>query len=247
MEISIEQNLNSIKKYIPLAHLICFVPIKSLKSKIVSKLIQFGIEIIKIPNSNQNIVNRRFIESYKYLKKNKKFYERILLIDLKDVFIFGDIFATIGQNDFFVNYNCNKESKNLENCTKFFKSINKEWFRKNMNKDNTKKKEVNKFSKIDPITIIAGVFIGGFKYVFKFLELFSHKLIQFNNKNQISKFGYDQILFNYLFYLGYFNKFNLKAISCEQRMCFRPQNLLFNKKTTTLYPKINHNKWSLNF
>ena len=90
MEISIKKILNSIKNSIPFAHIICFVPKQSLKSKIVSRLIKFGIDIIKISNSNENIVNRRFIESYKYLKK-KKFYERILLIDLKDVFIFGDI------------------------------------------------------------------------------------------------------------------------------------------------------------
>jgi hypothetical protein len=61
MEISIEKNLNSIKNSIPMAHLICFVPIQSLQSKIVSRLIQFGIEIIKISNSNEIIANRRFI------------------------------------------------------------------------------------------------------------------------------------------------------------------------------------------
>ena len=173
MEISIEKVLNSIKKSIPFAHLICFVPIKSLGSTIISKLMQFGIEIIKISNSNEIIANRRFIESYNYLKKEKKNYERILLIDFKDVFIFGDIFATIGENDFFVNYNCNKESKNLKECNKFFNSINKKWFQQNMNKYNTNKKEVNKFKKKDPITLVVGVFIGGIKYFFKFLELFS--------------------------------------------------------------------------
>jgi len=234
MEISIEKILNSIKSSIPFAHIICFVPIQSLKSKIVSRLIQFGIEIIKISNSNENIVNRRFIESYKYLKKNR-FYERILLLDLKDVFIFSDIFATIGHNDFFVNYICHKESKNLENCSLFFNSINKKWFQQNMNEYNTNKKEVSKFLKLNPITINAGVFIGGIKYIYQFLKLFSHKLIEFNDKTQMKNFGYDQILFNYLFYLGYFDKFNIKAIGCEQRMCFRPKNLLFNKKTTKFF------------
>ena len=173
MEVSIERMLNSIKNSIPFAHIICFVPIKSLKSKIVSRLIQFGIDIIKISNSNENIVNRRFIENYKYLKQKKKFHERILLLDLKDVFIFGDIFATIGYNDFFVNYVCHKESKNLENCTLFFDSIHKKWFQQNMNEYNTKKKEVNKLLKLNPIAINAGVFFGGIKYVYQFLKLFS--------------------------------------------------------------------------
>ena len=103
MEKSIENVLNSYRYSIPLAHLICFVPIKLIKSKVVSILKKYGIEIIKISNSNEHIANRRFIESYNYLKKNKNFYERVLLIDLKDIFIFGDIFATIGRNDLFAN------------------------------------------------------------------------------------------------------------------------------------------------
>ena len=235
MEISIEKVLSSIKNSIPLAHLICFVPINSIKTKIVSKLKQFGIEIIKIQNSNGIIANRRFIESYIFLKKKKNIYERVLLIDLKDIFIFGDIFATIGKDDLFVNYNCNKESKYLENCKKFFNSINKKWFQENMNEYNTNKNEVQKFKKMKPTTLIVGVFIGGITNFFKFIESFSHNLIQFNNKNQMKNFGYEQALFNYLFYLGYFDKFNLKAIGCEQRMCFRPANLLFNKKTTIFF------------
>ena len=173
MDISIEKVLNSFRNSIPLAHLICFVPLNSIKTKIVTKLKQFGIEIIKIQNSEDNIANRRFIESYLYLKKNKNLYERILFTDLKDIFIFSDIFSTIEQNDLFVNYNCNKESKNLENCTKFFDSINKNWFQQNINQYNTNKKEVNHFIEIKPITIIVGVFIGGINNFFKFVELFS--------------------------------------------------------------------------
>ena len=235
MEISIEKVLNSLKNSIPLAHLICFIPLNSQKTKIFSKLKQFGIKTIIIPNSNENIANRRFIESYKFLKKNKNFYERVLLIDLKDIFIFGDIFATIGKNDLFVNYNCNEESKHLKNCTKFFNSINKKWFEQNINKDNANQNEIKQFIHYKPITIIVGVFIGGINIFFEFIKLFSRKLIQFNNKNQMNNFGYEQVLFNYLFYLGYFDKCNLKAIGCQQRMCFRPLNLLFNKKTTKFY------------
>ena len=235
MELSIEKVLNSYRNSIPFAHLICFVPKKSIKTKIVSILKKYEIEIIIIPNSKEHIANRRFIESYNYLKKNKHYYQRVLLIDLKDIFIFGDIFATIGENDLFVNYNCNKESQNLENCTKFFNSVNKKWFNQNINNYNTNKNEFNKFIDIKPITIIVGVFIGSIKNFFKFIEIFSHKLIEFNNKNQMDNFGYEQVLFNFLFYLGYFKKSNLKAIGCEQRMCFRPKNLLFNKKTTKFF------------
>ena len=105
--------MNSFQYSIPLAHFICFVPEKSKNCIIVSILKKFKIEIIIIPNSNEHITNRRFIESYKYLKKYKKLYERVMHIDIDDIFIFGDIFATIGTNDLIVNYNCNNESINL--------------------------------------------------------------------------------------------------------------------------------------
>lgn len=234
MEMSIEKVMNSFQYSIPLAHFICFVPEKSKNSIIVSKLKKFNIEIIIISNTNEHITNRRFIESYKYLKEKKNLYERVLHIDIDDIFIFGDIFATIGKNDLYVNYNCNNESGGLINCKKFFNSINKKWFNENMNENNTNKKEVYKFRKMEPITIIAGVIIGGINKFYEFIKILSYKLIEFNNKNQMKNFGYDQIIFNYLFYLGYLDKCNFKIIGCDQRMCFRPQNLLFNKKTTKI-------------
>ncbi len=232
MENGIEKILKSFKFSIPNATIICFVPENSLKNKIVDIIKKFDIEIIQIPNSNENIANRRIIESYNYLLKKKNFFERVLHIDFDDIYIFGDIFATIGNNDLFVNYICNTESKNLENCKYFFQSINKKWFEQNMNKHNTNESEVIKFKKMKPITINVGVFIGDINNFFKFIEIYSQKLIQFNNNNQMRNFGYEQVVFNYLFYLGYFNKINLKAIGCEQRMCFRPENLYFNNETT---------------
>ena len=110
MEIS---NYEFLQHSIPLAHLICFVPLNSIKTKSFSRLKEFGVEIITNPNSKEIIANRRFIKSYIYLSR-KNFYERVLLIDLKDIFIFDDIFGTIGKYDFFVNYICNNESKKLE-------------------------------------------------------------------------------------------------------------------------------------
>ena len=234
IEIAIENVLDSFKNSIPNAYFICFVPQKSINNKIIEKIKKFNIEIIEISNSNEHITNRRFIETYKYLKEKKNDFERVLHIDLNDIYIFGDIFSTIGEDDLYVNYNCNIESKKLEYCRHFFKSINKKWFKKNINKYNSNKREIKNFKRKKPHTIIAGVFIGGIKNFYKFIEIYSQKLIQFNNKNQMKNFGYDQILFNYLYYNGYFQQSNLKVIGCEQRMCFRPRNLLFNNKTTKI-------------
>ena len=232
MEISIDKILNTIQYSIPKAHIICFVTEKSMESKIIGMLVKNNIEIIKIQNSKEHITNRRFIESYNYLKKNKHLYERVLHMDFNDIYIFGDIFATIGENDLFINYECDLESKTLKNCKHFFNTCNKQWFEQNMNNNNTNKTEVNQFIKNNPLLLNAGVFIGGINNFFNFCKIISIQLLKFNNQNQMNNFGYDQILFNYLFYLGYFKQINLKPIGCEQRMCFRPKNLLFNNKTT---------------
>lgn len=61
MEIS---NYEFLQHSIPLANLIWFVPLNSIKTKIVSRLKEFGVEIITIPNSKEIIANRRFIKSY---------------------------------------------------------------------------------------------------------------------------------------------------------------------------------------
>ena len=86
MEIAIEKVLNSLKNSIPNAHYICFVTKKSLKSKIIKTLIKYNIEILQIPNSNEHITNRRFIESYNYLKK-KDVYKRVLHMDIDDIYL----------------------------------------------------------------------------------------------------------------------------------------------------------------
>ena len=235
IEIAIGKVLDSYKNSIPNAYFICFVPKKSINTKIVKEIKKYNIEIIEISNSKEHITNRRFIETYKYLKEKKNNFERVLHIDIDDIYIFGDIFATIGENDLYVNYNCNIESTKLERCRRFFKSANKKWFKKNINKYNSNEREIKNFKSKKPLTIIAGVFVGGIKNFYKFIELYSQKLIQFNNKNQMRNFGYDQILFNYLYYNDYFKQINLKVIGCEQRMCFRPRNLLFNNKTTKIF------------
>jgi hypothetical protein len=91
IEIAIGKVLDSYKNSIPNAYFICFVPKKSINTKIVKEIKKYNIEIIEISNSNEHITNRRFIETYKYLKEKKiilkGFYILILMI-----FIFLVIF-----------------------------------------------------------------------------------------------------------------------------------------------------------
>ena len=78
MEHAIEKVLDSLKFSIPRAHIICFVSELSMNNKFVGILRKYGIKIIKISNSKEHITNRRFTETYKFLKKiniiMKEFY-----------------------------------------------------------------------------------------------------------------------------------------------------------------------------
>ena len=105
------------------------------------------------------------------------------------------------------------ESKSLKNWNYFL--MNKIW-----NNNNTNKTEVNLFKKNNPKLLNEDVFIGGINNFFKFCRIISIQLLKFNNQNQMNNFLYDQILFNYLFYLGYFKQIKLKPIRRKQRRCF---------------------------
>ena len=75
--------------------------------------------------------------------KKKHIYERVLHIYIDDIYIFGDIFAIIGENDLYVKYNCNKNIKVYKH-KKFFKSLKTMvWkkMKKNMYENNTNKKK----------------------------------------------------------------------------------------------------------
>lgn len=242
MEYGIKNVLESFKYSIPNAHIICFVTKKSKEKKVVSILKEFNVEIIDIKDSSAHIVNRRFLESYTYLSKNKDKYDRVLFIDMDDVYMFGDIFATIKKDDFYLNklhYYHNVPNKE---CVNFMNTSWKISYTKNL------KKEKNlliydEFEKNVKCILAAGHFIGGIEKSLKFLEIFSHALIEYAfNKTtiQMQNFGYDMLMLNFLYYTKKFEKLEIKVIGCEQIFCTRPKNLYFNKDATRLEFETDH-------
>ena len=234
MEYAVRNVLESFNYSIPNAHIICFVTKKSKKKKVVSILKEFNVEIIEIKDSSAHIVNRRFIEAYIYLKKNKDKFDRVLFADIDDVYMFGDIFATIKNDDFYLNSLHSYHNVPNKECVYFLNSLWKSIYIKNL------KKEKNlliykEFEENVKCIICAGHFIGGIEKSLKFLEIISQALIDYAfNKTtiQMNNFGYDMLLLNFLYYTKKFDQLEIKIIGCEQIFCTRPKNLLFNKDTT---------------
>ena len=192
MKYGIKNVLESFKYSIPFAHIICFVTKRSKEKNVVSILKEFNVEIIEIKDSSAHIVNRRFLESYIYLNKNKDKYDRVLFIDMDDVYMFGDIFATIKKDDFYLNKLHYYHNVHDKECDNFMNTSWKISYIKNLKKEKNLL-IFNEFEKNVKCIIAAGHFIGGIEKSLKFLEIFSHALLEYAfNKTtiQMHNFGY---------------------------------------------------------
>jgi hypothetical protein len=223
--------LDSIKKNIPDAKIICFVP-KNLKSNIIIEVLQKNnISIIKeMDFQNMSLVSSRFLYEFKYLKKYINYYDRVIHADLTDIFFLSDVFKTLKPNELVINKECGNNSFFGDKGNFLLNhSLNSIWFNRSFGYDKTL---VDFLTKINPIIINAGLIMGDSKEYLKFLDIVKANL----NYTKALDYGYDQMLINVLYYTGKFNNINIKFDFCTQRSCFMP-NLIFNKEDKKLYFK----------
>ena len=223
--------IDSIKKNIPNANIICFVPNNSINSSLVIQVLQKNKVLIIKENDflNMELVSSRFLYEYEYLKKNINSYDRIIHADLTDIFFFSDIFKTLKPNELIINKQCGGNSSFGEKGHSIFNLPNRNWFYRSFGDNKTL---VNIFKKINPIVINAGLIMGDSKEYFKFLDILNKNF----NYTKALNYGYDQILINVLYYTGKFKEINIKFDLCSQRSCFVP-NLIFERKNKKLYFK----------
>lgn len=223
--------LDSIKKNIPDAKIICFVPNNSKINIVIEVLQKNNVSIIKERDfQNMSLVSSRFLYEFKYLKKYINYFDRVIHADLTDIFFLSDVFKTLKPNELIINKECGNNSifGDKGNCL-FNHSINIKWLNRSFGYNETL---VNFLKRINPIVINAGLIMGDSKEYLKFLDIMKANL----NYTKALYFGYDQILINVLYYTGKFNNINIKFDFCTQRSCFIP-NLIFNKEDKKLYFK----------
>ena len=223
--------INSIKKNIPNAKIICFIPKNSGDSFVNRILEKNKILIIKEKNFlNMQLVSSRFLYEYEYLKKNINSYYRIIHADLIDIFFLSDIFKTLKPNELILNKECGNYSVFGAKGNFILSHPNDiRWFNRSFGDNKTL---VNLFKTINPMVINAGLIMGDSKEYLKFLDI----LIANFNFTKALDYGYDQMLINVLYYTGKFRNINIKFDLCTQRSCFNP-NLIFNRKNKSLYYK----------
>ena len=207
--------LDSIKRNIPNAKVVCFIPENS--------NIDFVIKILK---KNKVLI----IKEKDLVNMNIHFFDRVIHADLTDIFFFSDIFKTLKPRELIMNKECGRNSIFGDKGNFILKQkTDIKWFNQSFGDD---KRIVKIFKKINPMVINGGLIMGDSKEYLKFLDI----MVKNFNYTKAVNYGYDQILINVLYYTGKLNKINIKFDLCTQRSCFLPK-LIFNKKTKKFYYK----------
>ncbi|ELP87808.1 hypothetical protein EIN_273250 [Entamoeba invadens IP1] len=190
---------------------------------------QYGVrvEVVKFTKDGQD-ATRRFLAYLDFLKKNKGKYDRVLISDQRDVFIFADFFSTFSQDDLIFAAECEYGGVN---CIRFDEINNFKAIEQAYGVD-----EANRFKNNRSILINVGTVFGGVDRVEKYLE----RMVSNIDEKEWGRWYYDQALHNHVFYTYYYNNKleNITVETCTQRFCFREKNtIVYNKVRKTLKTK----------
>ncbi|ELP88604.1 hypothetical protein EIN_196060 [Entamoeba invadens IP1] len=182
--------------------------------------------IIHNATNQGDSATRRMFAWREWLYPRRHLYDRVFISDLRDIFIFGDIFATFSQNDFIVQIEC---LNNNTNCFTFKRKTDYTWMYKTIGKEvaDSYRKNSSKISNM-------GTILGGTDKVLNYLQTF----IENTDFEKWKIWGYDQSLHNWLIYTRKLDYLNPVFESCTQRMCYEERaTFVYNNITKMVYNK----------
>ncbi|ELP91472.1 hypothetical protein EIN_143720 [Entamoeba invadens IP1] len=186
---------------------------------------KYGISIelfdAKISNSTKqgNSATRRMFAWKEWLYPRRHLYDRVFISDLRDIYIFGDIFATFSENDLLLQMQC---LNNNTNCFTFNFKVDYNWMKKTIGVD-----VANAYRKNNTIASNVGTILGGTNKVLGYLQTF----IEYTNFDKWDIWGYDQSLHNWLIYSRKLDFLKPVLESCSQRMCYEERYAFIYDKT----------------
>lgn len=144
--------INSFKKNIPNAKIVCFVQEDSIYSLVAQLLQKNNISIIMERNiSKMEIANTRFLYEYEYLRKNINLFNRVVHADLTDIFFLSDVFRTLKPNELIINKECGENSVFGEKGNYILQHpVVIQWFNRSFGENETL---VNIFKRVNPMLI----------------------------------------------------------------------------------------------
>ncbi|ELP89522.1 hypothetical protein EIN_457810, partial [Entamoeba invadens IP1] len=156
-----------------------------------------GFKVVKIKittNVTGQDATRRFIAFEEFMRENRHKYERVLVSDQRDVFIFADFFSTFSEEQINFVAECNYDQINCIDFTE----------RGNFNVMNyTYGKRVSEeFRSNKSLLVNVGTVFGGSEKVYQYLKLYKDNI----DTTKWKKWFYDQILHNHIYYSYYYNR-----------------------------------------
>ncbi|ELP92500.1 hypothetical protein EIN_324180, partial [Entamoeba invadens IP1] len=167
-----------------------------MKTKYNISVIQFDVTLDNKTNKG-NAATRRMLAWKEWLAPRRHLYDRVFISDLRDIYVFGDLFATFSTDDLVLQMEC-LDTKNK--CTKFLNgTFNYKWMIKSFDL-----KTAIDFSKNGSIVSNVGATFGGTEKIYEYLTVMANNI----NMTKWDVWGYDQCLHNSVIYsrqLDYLN------------------------------------------
>ena len=181
-----------------------------------------GFEIMKVDvktasryyfQKNLNPAIDRFIQLKRYLKQHKGEFDRVALIDFRDVYFFADGFQTISDDEVVFTQECISYKSNRTLCLDYTQKLNHYWMN---NCYGTK--IAREFAEEKRIIHNVGMIIGGIKPFEQLLDVFLREISRMRRRIHI--WGIDNSMLNYLQYNGKFSHINVTINKFSQCMAF---------------------------
>ncbi|ELP90220.1 hypothetical protein EIN_105890 [Entamoeba invadens IP1] len=191
---------------------------------------QFGLRLVNSDinddpkYSSCHDATKRIPAFRKFIEKNKEKYDRVLISDHRDVFIFADFFQTFSQEDLVFTPECGIRGNT---CMTFDWSHVYTWMRETYGYQ-----IANEYRNNRSLNINIGTIFGGTDRILKYLDLMERNI----KTNKCKLWGHDQTVHNMVFYSYFYKKDkNVTVERCTQRMCFLQMgSLLYNSKEKQL-------------
>ncbi|ELP91698.1 hypothetical protein EIN_413660 [Entamoeba invadens IP1] len=168
--------------------------------------------------------SKRMFAFHDFVLHNREKYDRILISDHRDVFIFADFFETFSKEELVFTAECGRYK---DWCLDFNSGPDAyRWMAHTYGVN-----AANEYRKNNSIYINVGTIFGGTGRILKYLDLMVKSLVP----AKWDAWGHDQTVHDFVFYSYFFQRENVTMERCSQRFCFLEKKPMgYDAKNKTL-------------
>ncbi|GAB1226054.1 hypothetical protein ENUP19_0274G0043 [Entamoeba nuttalli] len=190
----------------------------------------YNVELIKAPAKYDHfhIANARFFLFYDYMMKHRSEIDRVLMIDLKDIYVFADIFAAVDPSQWVMMSECFDH--------RFCLHLGEGQWHNEKLREFYGNPPLREWRSLNVVEINSGLHIGNVNKAIEFCEYY---ISNFDIK-YCDRWAYEQQMTNVIIWTKP-NKINAVVIDkCDQLMCFPaglPAIFSFSNSNSIRYAK----------